>query len=74
MVTIKEYLVNLNETKKKIEIASLLSVSPSMISQYMLHNYNPSLDVAKIVYKMDKVVLHPYSEESIIKEIEDELE
>lgn len=73
MVMIKDYLSSLNEEKKKVEIAVILQISPSMVSQYMLHDYQPSLEVAKIAYKRDKVVLHPYSEESLIKEIEDEI-
>jgi len=51
------------------DIAKKLDVSVSMVSSYKLHNYNPSLIVAKKVYKEENIVLHPYSEESLKYEI-----
>ena len=51
------------------EIAELLGVSVSMVSGYKLHQYNPSLEVAKNVYKKTNVVLHPFAEQSLKLEL-----
>lgn len=53
------------------DIAKELSLTPAMVGQYRLkRGYNPSLTVAKRVYTIDNIVLHPYSEESLQWEIE----
>ena len=54
------------------EIARQLKVSLSMVSSYKLHDYKPSLTVAKNVYKNEGIVLHPFSKESLEKEISDD--
>jgi len=63
---IKQYIENkFDEGLIGTEIAEQLGVSVSMISSYRNHKYNPSLKVAKTVYRDDNVVLHPYSEDSL---------
>jgi transcriptional regulator with XRE-family HTH domain len=50
-------------------IAEALGVSVSMVSSYKLGGYNPSLSVAKTVYRQEGIVLHPFSEESLKVEL-----
>ncbi len=70
MVTIKSFLVMLQEQKlSNYEIADILGTSVAMVSNYRNHKYNPSLDVAKRVYKYANVTLHPFSEDSLKIEI-----
>lgn len=71
MVLIEDYLNEKIEGGEKTkDIASELNLTPAMIGQYRLKKgYNPSLTVAKRVYELDGVVLHPFSEESIQYEI-----
>ncbi len=50
-------------------VAKLLGVSTSMVSEYKNNRYNSSLEVAKRVYTIDKVVLHPFDERSLQYEL-----
>jgi hypothetical protein len=68
MVKIQEYVAAQLEELTSIELKDKLGVSLSMISSYK-KSYNPSLEVAKRVYKADKVVLHPFAEESLKYEL-----
>jgi ribosome-binding protein aMBF1 (putative translation factor) len=54
------------------DIAKQLQVSISMVSSYKHHDYKPSLFVAKTAYKNEGIVLHPFSKESLKKEIADD--
>jgi predicted transcriptional regulator len=69
---INEYLLSkINKGDKVKDIAKSLDITPAMVGQYKLdRGYNPSLSVAKKIYLMDNVVLHPYSEDSLKYEIE----
>lgn len=69
MVKIQDYIAGQLEEITSIELKTKLGVSLSMLSSYK-KSYNPSLEVAKRVYKIDKVVLHPYAEESLKYELE----
>lgn len=66
---IKEYILEQLETFDSKELANRLKVSVAMLSNYKHQGYNPSITVAKTVYTLDKVVLHPFSEESLQFEI-----
>jgi predicted transcriptional regulator len=71
LVTIQEYIANKlveNSYLTNVQLGEMLGVKRSMASQYR-RGYYPSLEVAKRVYALDKVVLHPFSEESLIHEI-----
>ena len=71
MTFIKEYIeASIDKGVPSKIIARELNVSVSMVSAYRLHQYNPSLAVAKTVYQIDFTVLHPFSEESLKYEIE----
>jgi len=72
MVTIQDYIVEQLETLDSKAVADKLQVSLSMISSYK-KAYNPSLEVAKRVYKEDGVALHPYSEAALKYEINKDL-
>jgi len=75
MVHIHKYIAEVLERDclKSKDLAKELNITPAMLGQYKLNRgYNPSLNVAKLVYKRDGVVLHPYSKGSIIWEIENE--
>jgi len=64
MITVQEYVAEqLIELESK-NLADKMGVSASMISAYK-KSYKPSLDVAKRVYLADRIVLHPFSEESL---------
>jgi len=66
MVFVKDYVEELfSSGKSGNEIANDMSISVSMVSSYRRQHYNPSLTVAKTVYEQTKVVLHPFSEESL---------
>ena len=55
---------------KTKEVAEELEITPAMVGQYRLdRGYNPSLAVAKRVYILDNVVLHPFAKESLELEI-----
>lgn len=66
---IKEYIEEQLITYESKDLAPRLGVSISMLSSYKRQGYNPSITVAKAVYTLDKVVLHPFSEESLQFEI-----
>ena len=71
MVTIKQFVDLLQEQKMtNYDIAATLGTSVAMVSNYRNHKYNPSIDVAKRVYKYAQVTLHPFNEESLKYEIE----
>lgn len=71
MVTIQEYVAKQLEELTSIELKDKLGVSLSMISSYK-KSYNPSLEVAKRVYKQDNIILHPFAEESLKYELSKE--
>ncbi len=67
---IKDYITSLNlKGLQGNDIAEILGVSVSMVSAYKGGSYNPSLAVAKRMYKKETIVFHPYSEEALKKEI-----
>ncbi len=68
MVTIQEYVAEQLTELTSIELKDKLGVSLSMLSSYK-KSFNPSLDVAKRIYKQDKVILHPFAEESLKYEL-----
>lgn len=56
------------------EISDIMDVTTAMVTQYKLaRGYKPSLRVAKTVYKVEGVVLHPFSEDSLKWELNNEL-
>jgi predicted transcriptional regulator len=70
MYNIKQYIESkLESGKAGYEIAKLLGVSNGQVSSYKNGTGIASLTVAKTVYKIDQVVLHPFSEESLKFEI-----
>lgn len=71
MTTIQEVVKRLMDEKlTQTEIGNKLGISNSMVSRYR-KGYLASLDVAKRWYIQSGEVLHPFAEESIIKEIKD---
>ena len=66
---IKEYILEQLTIYDSIELAKRLKVSVAMLSSYKTQNYKPSITVAKTVYQLDGVVLHPFSEDSLKFEI-----
>lgn len=69
MVTIQQYIDELVDSGEgNRDIGERLGVSYAMVSKYK-KDYYPSLAVAKKVYTMENIVLHPYSEESLKFEI-----
>ena len=71
MTTIQEVVEKLmNEGLTQTEIGNTLGISHSMVSRYRT-GYLASLDVAKRWYIQCGEVLHPFAEESLIKEIKD---
>ena len=64
----QEYINNKKITTDVKEIMEKLGVSRGMVSQYANGHNNASLDVAKKAYKLDKVVLYPFSEEGVSDE------
>ena len=55
------------------DIAKAMDVTTAMVTQYKLaRGYKPSLRVAKTVYYNEGVVLHPFSEESLKWELDNE--
>lgn len=71
IVMVHEYIQKkINNGMKNKELAKQLYLTQAMVGQYRLkRGYKASLTVAKRVYVMDKIVLHPYSEESLKYEI-----
>ena len=71
MTHIADYIVGRLEGMSTKELAEELKISSAMIGQYKLkRGYLPSLKVACTVYKLDRIALHPFSEESLQFEIE----
>lgn len=69
-MTIQEYIDKLEEEGySNKQMASTLQVSKSMVSSYKTQGYNPSIKVAKIVYRFDGTVLYPFSEEGVKDEL-----
>ena len=66
---IKEYILEQLTIYDSIELAKRLKVSVAMLSSYKTQNYKPSITVAKTVYQLNGVVLHPFSEDSLKFEI-----
>lgn len=54
------------------EVADLLGISKSMVSNYKAKRFFPSIEVAIRVYKLESLALHPFAEESLQYEIERE--
>ena len=73
MVHISDYIQSKLDTgMANKEIAAELDLTVAMVGQYRLkRGYNASLSTAKKVYATDKVVLHPFSEESLKYELGD---
>lgn len=69
MKFVKDYVEEKLTNYTTTEVADMLGISISMITAYKRYNYNASLEVAKRVYVLDGVVLHPFSEASIKFEI-----
>jgi transcriptional regulator with XRE-family HTH domain len=68
---VKDYLDRrVEEGELGSDIAESIGVSTSMVSSYRNHKYNPSISVAKRVYTLEGITLHPFSEASLILEIE----
>lgn len=67
---VSEYIIEKLTTMSTKELAMELNISSAMVGQYKLkRGYLPSITVACTVYKLDKVALHPFSEESLKFEI-----
>lgn len=69
LIFIKDYVYKQLEIETSAALAKKLKLSIAMLSSYKTQNYKPSLTVAKTVYKLDGIVLHPFSEESLQFEI-----
>jgi transcriptional regulator with XRE-family HTH domain len=54
------------------EIADRLGIQSSMVSKYTQIKRLPSIHVAKNIFLLEGIAIHPYSIESIIFEIGDE--
>ena len=65
MKFVKDYVEEKLTNYTTTDVADMLGISISMITAYKRYDYNASLDVAKRVYELDGVVLHPFSEASI---------
>ena len=68
---IQDYINNrIDNGDKPVDIANELQISQSMVTVYKRDfSYKASLDVAKRVFEVDGVVLHPFSKESLQYEI-----
>jgi len=70
MTFIKEYIATLQNDGLGVgDVGRVLGVSSPMVSAYKNQNYNPSLDVAKKVWKDSEIALHPFSGTSLEHEI-----
>ena len=69
-IKIQEHLQNqLNLFHSQQDMAVKYKTSAAMISNYVKGKVkHPSLDFARKVYQIDKVVLYPYSEEAVSNE------
>lgn len=71
MTDIKEYIQDKRDKGFLLrDVAKRLNITVAMVCNYSRMSYYPSLPVAKRVYELERIVLHPYAEESLIKEIE----
>jgi len=69
MTRIQDYIrIRLQKCNQQ-ELGDILGVTPSMISKYKLGKNLPSLEVAKTIYRLSQISIHPFSEESIVYEI-----
>ena len=71
---VSEFIESIREEHQMTskEISKRLGVSISMVCQYEGGHYNPSLQVAKKIYKDYKVAIHPFGEDNLKLEIEKE--
>jgi ribosome-binding protein aMBF1 (putative translation factor) len=69
---IKDYVYSQLEEYTSAELAQRLKISIAMLSSYKTQDYKPSITVAKTVYKLDGIALHPFSEESLQFEVKKE--
>ena len=52
--------------EQNYHVGNLLGISSAMLSHYKTgRTLQPSLDLARRVYSIDKIVLWPYSEEAV---------
>lgn len=72
ITTVQDYTIDKLATMTQEQLAKHLGVVKCMVSKYKNGLHTPSLTTAITIYKKDKVVVHPYSEKSLIKEIENE--
>lgn len=62
---IQELITNYKEQGlTDTEIASKLSISQPMVSQYK-KGYNASLDLARRIFKIEGIVLYPFRKEAV---------
>lgn len=70
IITIQDYIAQLEDEKLKgTEIAVRLGVSQPMVSIYKCEGGNVNLKNAMHIYANYGICLHPYSEESLIYEL-----
>tara|TARA_R110000851_G_scaffold45642_6_gene111584 strand:- start:712 stop:933 length:222 start_codon:yes stop_codon:yes gene_type:complete len=69
MIKVQQYVTKQLEDLTSVELKDKMGVSSSMLSAYKHQGYNASLNAAKKVYAADKIVLHPFSEESLKYEL-----
>lgn len=69
MTFIKDYIEEKLNNYTANELADSLGISISMLTAYKRYGYNASLEVAKRVYTLEHIVLHPFSEASIKYEL-----
>ena len=71
IIRIHEYIKQrLDDGATPQELSDLMGVSTAMVSKYKANiGYKPSINVAMAIYELDKVVLHPFAEESLQEEI-----
>jgi predicted transcriptional regulator len=66
MITIRTFIKDLqSKGHNNAEIAQKLGLSPSMVSQYVNHDYNPTLETARAIYKQFGVHLYPFSKKAL---------
>jgi len=69
---IEEYInskIDAQAETQNYHVGKELGISSSMLSHYRTgHTKHPPLALAQRVYKLDKVILYPYSEEAVRNE------
>ena len=73
---IKEYIEKkIEEGSNRKQLAEFLGTTSAMISYYLSNKRDiiPRLNIAVKIYKEDRIVIYPYAEESLLREIENEL-